>query len=208
MALRILIARFRTSVDLLASYDASYPGGALVYRTRAQLVPDEPVVLDVRLALLPAPVLVRGRVVHVELGRPFVSAWIALDPRDEAARDFLLDAARGAPVQGAQRRTQRFPIAIPIDWQARGSEDVHVSSSGDLSWTGTFVRTIAPAPVGTELSVVIDAPQGPLRLSGRALRAGNRTSGMAIRFTADNSDRQRLRRLLRAMDSRGKISFG
>lgn len=206
--MRILTAQYGSSSDFLGAYNPEFAGGALFYPTRMPLLAGETVILDVRLPNVPNPVLVRGRVAHVDTSR--MGAWISFDAEDRATLEFLLGIARGnIEIRPVVRKSGRFPVELQVDWQIGDSDDLYISSTDDVSWGGVFVRTLSPPPVGTPVSVVISTPAGEmLRLRGRVMRTrSNGSAGMAIRFAGESAERRRLRRLLRDMDLRGEVAF-
>jgi Tfp pilus assembly protein PilZ len=192
----------------LGAYNPEYAGGALFYPTRMPLLAGEAVILDVRLPNVPNPVLVRGRVAHVDTQR--AGCWISFDAEDHSTLAFLLGIARGnLEIRPVTRKSGRFPVELQVDWQVGDSDDLYISSTDDVSWGGVFVRTLSPPPVGTPVSIVIATPAGEtLRLRGRVTRTRmNRSAGMAVRFAGESVERRRLRRLLRDMDLRGEVAF-
>jgi Tfp pilus assembly protein PilZ len=192
----------------LGDYNPEFGGGALFYPTRMPLMAGEPVILDVRLPEIPNPVLVRGRVAHVDTQR--TGAWVSFDAEDRSTLEFLMGIARGnLEIRPAFRKSGRFPVELQVDWQIGDCDDLYISSTDDVSWRGIFVRTLSPPPVGTPVSVVIATPTGEtLRLRGRVTRTRKSGSqGMAVRFASESVERRRLRRLLRNMDLRGEVVF-
>jgi Tfp pilus assembly protein PilZ len=206
--MRILSAHYAQCSDFLGAYNPEFAGGALFYPTRMPLLAGEAVILDVRLPNVPNPVLVRGRIAHVDTAR--MGSWISFDPEDRSTLEFLLGMARGnLEIRPVTRKSGRFPVELQVDWQVGDSDDLYISSTDDVSWGGVFVRTLSPPPVGTPVSVVIATPAGEtLRLRGRVTRTRvNGSAGMAVRFAGESVERRRLRRLLRDMDLRGEVAF-
>ena len=206
--MRILTAQYQQSADFLGAYNPEFAGGALFYPTRMPLLAGEAVILDVRLPNVPNPVLIRGRVAHVDTQR--IGAWVGFDAEDRATLQFLLGIARGnLEIRPVTRKSGRFPVELQVDWQVGDSDDLFISSTDDVSWGGVFVRTLSPPPIGTSVSVVIATPGGEtLRLHGRVTRTRkNGSEGMAVRFAGESVERRRLRRLLREMDLRGEVAF-
>ena len=206
--MRILTAHYASSSDFLGAYNPEFAGGALFYPTRMPLLAGEAVILDVRLPSVPNPVLIRGRVAHVDTSR--MGAWVSFDSEDRSTLEFLLGIARGSlEIRPVARKSGRFPVELQVDWQIGESDDLYISSTDDVSWGGVFVRTLSPPPVGTPVSIVISTPAGEmLRLRGRVMRTRvNGSAGMAVRFAGESAERRRLRRLLRDMDLRGEVAF-
>jgi Tfp pilus assembly protein PilZ len=206
--MRILTAQYAQCADFLGAYNPEFAGGALFYATRMPLLAGETVILDVRLPSVPNPVLVRGRVAHVDVQRG--GAWISFDAEDRSTLEFLLGIARGnLEIRPVPRHSGRFPVELQVDWHVGDSDDLFISSTDDVSWGGVFVRTLSPPPVGSPVSVAIATPGGELlRLRGRVMRTRkNGSQGMAVRFADETAARRRLRRLLRDMDLRGEVAF-
>src|SRR5262249_14211020 len=114
--MRILTAQYLQSADFLGAYNPEFSGGALFYATRRPPLAGEAVILDVRLPHVPNPVLIRGRVAHVDTAR--MGAWVSFDAEDRATLQFLLGVARGnLEIRPVSRRSGRFPVELQVDWQ-------------------------------------------------------------------------------------------
>src|SRR5262249_6115788 len=125
--MRILSAHYHQTSAFLGAYNPEFAGGALFYPTRMPLLAGEAVILDVRLPNMPNPVLVRGRVAHVDTQR--VGSWISFDAEDRSTLEFLLGMARGnLEIRPVTRKSGRFPVELQVDWQVGDSDDLYISS--------------------------------------------------------------------------------
>jgi uncharacterized protein (TIGR02266 family) len=202
--MRILSAWFESGADFLKNYNERMNGGSFYYPTSAELVVDEPVLLEVRFPELPNRMLLRGRISTVDVKHQ--GAWITFTPEDQETQDFVVAVARGDITIETKivRKHQRYPLEMPVDWKAGNSEDVFISSTADLSAGGAFVRTLAPPPVGTPVALVLAPTRGAvLTITGRVSWARQEpgAEGMGVRFEQPTAEAAKaLREALRKMD--------
>lgn len=98
-----------------------------------------------------------------------------------------------------ERRHERTPLEVMVDWQVLGSDDVTFSATDDVSPGGIRVRTLSPPEVGTEVVVLIspaDRHTGPARIRARVawVRTDDSFCGMGVEFLPkDDEERAWLR---------------
>jgi len=209
--MRILSAWFTSGAEFLSFYDETMAQGALYYPTAAELSVGELVLVEIRFKELPNRMLLRANVHMIDLQRNGV--WLTFMPEDRDTLAFIIDVARGdiTVETKIQRKHRRYPVEVPVDWKASGSNHVYVSWTDDVSAGGAFVRTLSPPPVGTQVALVL-TPAGspPFTLSGKVTwisqEPGN--EGMGVRFEETTSETARaLRETLRKMDEAGEITI-
>ena len=108
------------------------------------------------------------------------------------------------------RKHKRTPLVVTVDWQVIGSDDVIWSMTGDISYGGLKVKTMAPPSQGAEVFVVF-AHQGdgaePFRIPARVVwvRMDEEFCGMGLAFEpVTDESRQRIERLLDQVKARAE----
>jgi hypothetical protein len=84
------------------------------------------------------------------------------------------------PWRRGHRRTR---ATLGIDWRLFGSAVHHLSTVGDVSRGGVFVRTASPAPAGSPVVLDLETPDGRVELDVHARVAWSSPHGMGLRFT-------------------------
>ncbi|HKJ23717.1 MAG TPA: PilZ domain-containing protein [Myxococcota bacterium] len=96
-------------------------------------------------------------------------------------------AGRPPPGDAEQRASLRLPTRLRVTYDGLGGEG---GTMVNLSRGGCFVRTDLPAPIGTRLTLIVDAANvgETLEIDGEvvsvSLRQVGRGRGMGIRFDA------------------------
>jgi hypothetical protein len=96
----------------------------------------------------------------------------------------------------SRRRTSRVDTVegVSVYWRSGGRDDV--STVGDLSFGGLFIKTRTPRPVGAPVEVDFLVPEGQIRAEA-VVRHLEPDSGLGLRFTAmPEGDRPRLGMLI------------
>jgi Tfp pilus assembly protein PilZ len=213
--MRLLSVGFGSGAEFLASFSERLAAGGLYCPTRARFAPDEELVIEVAFPGLPSRTMLRGRAHSRSIGE---GGWVALDPGEAPARDYLLAAARGAGSDDASERGHRripaaLPVACRIDELDEPRPDQVHGRTLDVGGGGLFVRSASAPSVGTRVEVVL----GPTADSGARFHldarvAWTRTShdaarGFGVRFERGCDDARRLRAMLRRAWERGRVEF-
>jgi hypothetical protein len=210
--MRILPAYFTSGEEFLRDFQPAAPefdGPALALRTRIEAVTGEHVLVELAVPRLPNRELLRAEVAGPGPGG--IGVWLVFSAADRATLDFAVATARKSAARGIPRSHERYPIALPCDWQISGDRTRILSTTEDVSAGGAFVRAYAPPEIGTEL--VVELPMtatGALKLHGHVawIRRDEHTSGMGIHFSpAPADDARRLRELLRRSNERGRVQL-
>jgi Tfp pilus assembly protein PilZ len=208
---RLLTARLRSGEELLEHYIDDLEHGGIFVPTRKILEPGDAVVVDMRIPLLRDRMLLRGEVAWRRRGqrRAAVRAGLGISfPASEQRKvHHLLRLARGeADPAAAQRRHERLPVSVPVDWRVPSQTDRHPSSLEDIGTGGAFIRTAERPPAGT--SVVLElVPPGalsPQPIEGRVAweRKTPGAEGFGVEFRCrDIGGMRRLRELIRRIRS-------
>lgn len=102
-----------------------------------------------------------------------------------------------------RRKTSRHRLNCPVRLRERGVEAALTASVSDISLDGCYVETLQPFPMGTQLELTLNPPQGKIQASGSVCSVHLRT-GMGVSFTGmDEESRQRLTLLVAAKKERG-----
>jgi Tfp pilus assembly protein PilZ len=82
----------------------------------------------------------------------------------------------------SRRRYPRIqtPKGVWVAWQAKDQKQ-SVSRVSDLNLGGLFITTLTPAPLGSELTVLLSVPEGEIR--GRSTVRNATPEGMGVEFT-------------------------
>jgi Tfp pilus assembly protein PilZ len=210
--IRILQARYTAREDFLKDVAETLAKPTVIYYpTKIPLAVAEQVIVEVIFPGLPNRALLRGRVSSLEFDPP--GARIEVSPEDVETIGFLLQAARGeiTPAESTGRRYYRLPLEIPVDWQVIGSGDATLSSTEDLSGGGVQIRTPSPAPMGSDVVIVLaldERKEQHLRVPGKVawVKQDEHWSGMGVRFAPESAEeRKTLRDLIRKFMERGEI---
>lgn len=134
----------------------------------------------------------------------------ALEQLDEADRRRLAPAQRtssdgsesgGRPPQ--RRASTRHPLARPVKIRCKSWEKVETVLTRDISRGGMFLRTPKPLEVGTPLVIILKLPdERSLEIDAEVAHAvtkadaGNKDSGMGVRFVDAEAKRQQLEAIL------------
>lgn len=209
--MRLILASFRSADEFLRSYSSAHDGGALFYATRMELDAGEQVLVEIAFPELPNRTILRGQVA----GTHGAGVWVEFSRESAQVRDYVLTVARGeTPATAFARKQQRFPIALPCNWQIPGSADQVISFTDDLGAGGAFVRTRQPPPVGTALQITVgpvgEGADQPMTLHGHVtwVRASGDAGGMGVRFNEPQEiGNRRLREVLRHVTERGRVEL-
>jgi hypothetical protein len=137
-----------------------------------------------------------------------------LSPRQlhrwEVLRARLDDAFGSRPPEGRteRRRSLRVPTRLRVICGAAAGPDGTVVN---LSRTGCFVRTGTPAPLGAELTLLLEpGPGAPaLEVEAQVVSGGPSERGMGLRFRTPPPDlRKRLDDLYEALEADAGASAG
>ncbi len=102
-----------------------------------------------------------------------------------------------------RRKSSRHRLNCPVRIRERGVEAALTATVSDISLDGCYVETLQPFPMGTQLELTLNPPQGEIEASGSVCSVHLRT-GMGVSFSAvDEESRQRLARLVAAQKERG-----
>lgn len=214
---RLLLTRFKSGEELLERYLDDLPHGGFFVPTRKILEPGEAAILDVRMRLVRDRVLLRGEVAWRRRGqrRTGVRAGlgIALLASEAGKAEHLLRLVRGEADPGvAQRRHERLPVSVRVDWRVPSESDWHPSSVEDIGTGGAFIRTSERPPAGT--SIVLEfVPPGslaPQSIEGRVAweRKTPGAEGIGVEFRCrDIGGMRRLRELIRRIRSERVAAF-
>ncbi len=101
-------------------------------------------------------------------------------------------------------RKPRFPLAARVDWCIEGSATRYRSTTRDVSESGMLIDTLAAAPIGAAVELVLGRRSIPLV----GTIAGDHAGGVAVKLDgALDSGRRRLRRYLRTEEGRDALSW-
>jgi Tfp pilus assembly protein PilZ len=210
--MRILPAYFAGSDEFLAAYRSEAPefdGPALAVRTRMELAVGEHVLAEIALPRLPNREHLRAEVAGP--GPDGEGVWLIIAREDRAALDFIVATAHRQAGRAVTRHHERYPVALPCDWQVAGDKTRVLSLTEDLSAGGVFVRAFAPPEIGSEIFLSLPTTRlGPLSLHGHVVwaRRDGQANGMGVRFSsATEADARRLRELLRRSGESGRVEL-
>lgn len=207
--MRLLTAVFVSSEEFLSHFaEEPHSGGALFYRTRATMVPDEDVLVEISFPGLPNRALCRA---HVATTEP-KGAWLAIDPADASTREFLVGVARGEITvtrKGPQRSHTRIPTALPIGVAAQGGNTD--GQLADVGAGGAFVRSESAPPLGTSVELHIAPRDGVpgFVVDGQVAwaQADGPDAGFGVRFSPQSSGGRRLRAFLRRASESARVDL-
>ncbi len=175
--------------------------------TRKILDPGDAVVVDVRSPLLRDHMLARGEVAWRRRGKRSegvrAGLGVAFLASEASKVSHLLRLARGeADPAVAQRRHERLPVSVPVDWRMTSHRDRHPSSLEDIGPGGAFVRTRERPPAGTPVVLELVPPGGlaPQHIEARVAweRQTPGSEGFGVEFRCrDIAGMRRLRELIR-----------
>ncbi len=214
---RLLTARVRSGEEFLERFLDDLDHGGLFVPTRKVLEVGTDVIVDVRMPVLRDRLLVRGEVAWRRRGqrRTGVRAGlgIAFLPSEAGKGDHLLRLAQGEADPGlAQRRYERLPVNVPVDWRVPHETARHPSSLEDISTGGAFIRTTEIPPLGSPIVLEIVPPGAlaPQVIEGRVAweRLTPGAEGFGVEFRArDIGGMRRLRELIRRIRQSEVASF-
>src|SRR5262245_43789903 len=177
--MRILKARYRTAMDFMCAYQASFPNGGVFFPTREHVTVGEPVVVEVRFPELGDRLLLRAyvawrRSARVREGTP-AGVGVEFSSTERARRDFLLAVARGEQSGVVSRNHRRLPVHIPVRWHVKDGREERAAVVIDIGPGGAFLHTTDPCGPGTPIVVELIPPGGAAPLSIEARVAWTRT---------------------------------
>ena len=202
----IVLAAFPDGLSFLDAYDDGGPAGELAVVTRGAPRSGTHVVLEVLWPALPNRVYLRARVYRRRLG-----LIARLHPDSLAARDFLLQMARGERPRYYKRRQRRYCVRVPILWRRFGGDLPAEGIAEDLSTGGMLISTRVAAPaLGEKIALRVKAGGAgqDLVLTGvvRHVDARCKDGAFGVQFEYRSSgEQQRLRRLLRVFAAKGVV---
>ena len=119
-------------------------------------------------------------------------------------------ATRSAPIHAFAftPRAARAPVRLGVQHRGRGSGELLLDETEDISSSGVFVHCDEPYTVGTAVNLELFLDEGRIQLEGRVVRVGagrSGRSGMGILFTRlDDCVRACIERLVKgAVDRPG-----
>jgi len=209
--MRILVARYRSTEELLDRYLAQFDHGGIFHPTREAIPLGEYLILDFRIPNLRDKLLVRGMVAWRRPGRrrTGVRAGVGIEflASEAAKRDYLLSlASKDSADLTGQRRFRRLPTEIRVDWRIPETPTRRLSQLDDIGPGGAFIRTRDVQDVGTPvvLEVVPPGSHAPLAIEGRVAwnceSPGHEGVGVEFRWR-DSGGLRRLKELVRRLET-------
>lgn len=116
---------------------------------------------------------------------------IEILPEEAAARELLLEFARGKEIALVLRRARRFGVLLRVKYQQDGA--AVFDNTDDISEGGAFILSDAPLPVGTRFEMKLVPPGAFFGVGVTAVVAWRRNEGrrgFGVEFQFD-SERQR-----------------
>ena len=209
--MRILVARYRSTEELLERYLAQFEHGGIFYPTREGIPLGEYLIVDFRIPNLRDKLLVRGMVAWRRPGRrrTGVRAGIGIEflSSEVAKKDFLLGlAAKEVDDLTGQRRYRRLPTEIRVDWRIPETPTRRLSQLDDIGPGGAFIRTRELQDIGTAvvLEVLPPGAHAPIAIEGRVAwnsrLPGHEGVGVEFRWR-DSGGLRRLKELVRRIET-------